>query len=686
MTKPYDLRRLLAPTSVAVVGASERIASYGATTMRNLIDGGFPGRLVAVNPTRSEVFGIPCVPTLRDIGEPVDAVVVATPPETVADVLIAAGETGAGGAVVYAANYAETGRSDRQEELIAAAARYALPVIGPNANGLVSVAHRAPLWGDTVTLGTPGGVAFVSQSGNLGVSALAARRGLRLHTVVSVGNQAVVRAADVVAALADLDGVRSIALYLEDDGDGVAWSNALAACCEHGIRVVVLKAGRSVAGAAAGQAHTAALAGDHRVFTSLITEAGGTVVDDLHQLFETAKALAVPPPSRAGGVAVLSCSGGDSVIAADEAEQLGVPLATFSASTTDRLRKLLPEGTHITNPLDHTNQLWDDLPQLQALAAAVTADEGVRQLLYVQDIPTDLPADSAGEWRRTRNGIVAGTASDVPVAVASGMPELMPPDVAEELADAGVVPLLGIPTALAALQAAATPAGDPERLRAIAAACESQGKDDDGWMAEHEGKQLLARYGVPVPQGGTAATPDEAVELAAGMSGAVAVKLSHPDLRHKTELGAVVLDCTTDDEVRKAATDLLAIRPEGSVLVEQMVPSGVEVLVSLSNDGVVPHAVLGLGGQWTELLSDVVIVPLPVDAARIRSAWFQLRGSGLLLGARGRPRVELDALTSLVVAAADAWDREGMSLIELNPVIANGDGAIAVDAVVRRQR
>lgn len=682
MTKPFDLRRLLAPTSVAVVGASERVASYGATTMRNLIDGGFSGRLFAVNPTRSEVFGVPCVPTLRDIGEPVDAVVVATPPETVADVLLAAGEIGAGAAVVYAANYAETGRTDRQDELIAAAARYGLPVIGPNANGLVSVPHRAPLWGDTVTLGTPGGVAFVSQSGNLGVSALAARRGLRLHTVVSVGNQAVVRAADVVAALADLDGVRSVALYLEDDGDGAAWSNALAACCENGIRVVVLKAGRSAAGAAAGQAHTAALAGDHRVFTSLITEAGGTVVDDLHQLFETAKALAAPAPSRTGGVAVLSCSGGDSVIAADEAEQLGVPLATFSASTSSRLGQLLPEGTHITNPLDHTNQLWDDEPQLRALAAAVTADEGVRQLLYVQDIPTDLPADSAGEWRRTRNGVAAGAASDVPVAVTSGMPELMPTDVAEELADAGVVPLLGIPTALAALQAAATPAGDPKRLRAIAAACASQGNGGGAWLAEHEAKQLLARYGVPVPQGGIVATADEAVELAAAMSGPVAVKLSHPDLRHKTELGAVVLNCATPDEVRKAATDLLAIRPEGSVLVEQMVLSGVEVLVSLSNEGVVPHAVLGLGGQWTELLNDVVILPLPLDPVRVRDAWLHLQGAGLLLGARGRQPVDLDSLTALVMAAAQFWQAEELTLLELNPVIVSLDGAIAVDAVI----
>ncbi|HYX78735.1 MAG TPA: CoA-binding protein, partial [Solirubrobacterales bacterium] len=347
-----DLHRLFRPSSVAVVGASEREGSYGGQTLVNLSTIGYRGDVWGVNPRRKGVHGRPCFPSLGELPQVPDAVVVATPAASVPQVIDQAGAIGCGGAVVYAAGFAEiaSGRA-LQEELATAARRHGLPVCGPNGNGIVVVPQGVALWGDALPPLEPGGVAIVSQSGNQAVNALATRRGLRFHTVISCGNQAVLEAADFLDFLAREGGVRSVALNLESDGDGPRLCEALAACAEAGIGVAVLKVGSSEAGASAAAAHTGAVAGDQRVFEALIEEAGAVLAADFHDLLEIAKALALRrTPKRSagsgkggGGLAVMTCSGGDSSAAADEAARLGVELAALAPSTARRLRELLPQ-------------------------------------------------------------------------------------------------------------------------------------------------------------------------------------------------------------------------------------------------------------------------------------------------------------------------------------------------------
>ncbi|HEY5431338.1 MAG TPA: CoA-binding protein, partial [Solirubrobacteraceae bacterium] len=265
-----DLTRLMRPASIAVVGATDRPGSYAAETLLNLELIGFPGPVWGVNPRRTEVLGRPCVSTVTDLPEPVDVVVVAIPAAGVAAAIDQAGARGCGGAVVFSAGFDEvpSGR-EHHRELVAAAARHDLPVCGPNCNGIVSPHSRIALWGDAleVTEYDPAhpAVALVSQSGNVAVNALATRRGLRLHTVIASGNQAVLSAADYLEFLAGQAGVGAIALYLEDDGSP-RLVDGLAACADAGTPVVVLKVGRSAAGARAAAAHSGALAGDQRVF------------------------------------------------------------------------------------------------------------------------------------------------------------------------------------------------------------------------------------------------------------------------------------------------------------------------------------------------------------------------------------------------------------------------------------
>jgi acetyl-CoA synthetase len=676
-----NLSRLFAPASIAVVGATDRAGSYGNAAVANLLRAGFAGRLIGVHPTRTEVSGVPCVPRLQDAGA-VDAVVIATPADSVPQILDTAGALGCGGAVVFAADFAETGHTDRQELLVAAAKRHHLPVIGPNANGVVSVTARAPMWGDDVILGDAGGVALITQSGNLGVVALASRRGIAWHTVVSVGNSAVVDAAACLEQLAGTDGVRSVALYLEGDGDGASWAAAFARCAEHDVRLAVLKAGRSAAGAAAGGAHTAAVAGDYRIFAALVEEAGGAWCHDPHELLETAKLLATPRPTRTGGLAAVTCSGGDSVITADEADRLGVELASLAPNTERRLAELLPDGVVITNPLDHTNMLWADTAAVRALCETLAADPAVSQVLYVQDTPPDLSSEGAAEWKATRDGLVQADIPGVGRAVASGLPELMPEEVATDLAASGVTALGGIPTALRALRAHTVRSASPERLLAIAAAAVDRPVGD--WLAEHDGKQLLAEHGVLVPQGRTVDSPEAAVAAAAELGGPVALKVSHRDVQHKSDVGGVMLKLTDPLRIAEAAEHLLQLKSGGVVLVERMADPGLELLVSATRDGVVPSLVIGTGGIWTEVLHDAVVIPLPADAERIEAALGTLRSWPMLSGGRGQKPLAVAALCQLTAAAGDALVAEGLTLVELNPVIVSSTTAVAVDAVVRR--
>ena len=676
------LDRLFRPASIAVVGATDRPGSYGNAAMSNLVAAGFAGRLVGVHPTRDAVHGVACVPELDALDSPVDAVVIATPADSVPGLLDTAGRMGCGGAVVFASDFAETGRTDRQDTLVKAAARHDLPVIGPNGNGLVALTSRAPMWGDKVVPKGAGAVALITQSGNLGVVGLASDRGINWHTVVSVGNSAVVDAAECLTYLAGAEGVRSVALYLEGDGDGARWAEAFARCAENDVRFAVLKAGRSAAGAVAGGAHTAAVAGDHRIFAALVAEAGGAWCHDPHELLETAKLLATPRPTKPGGLAVVTCSGGDSVITADEADRLGVRLAEFSSTTQAALADLLPDGVQTTNPLDHTNMLWADVPRVRSLVETLAADPGVNQVLYVQDTPPDLDDSDAAEWKATRDGLVTAAIPGVGKALASGLPEMVPSPAGQSWEENGVTALAGIPTALAALRAHTLTSASAEHLRAIGAATVATAPD--AWCAEHEGKSLLASHGVTVPTGRTATSPQEAVAAAAELDGAVAMKVSHPEIQHKTDIGGVVLGLTDPQRIRVSAEQLLAIRPDGVVLIEKMAERGTEMLVSATRDGVVPSLVIGTGGIWTELLQDVVVIPLPADSAQIAAALRSLSSYPVLAGGRGRPALAIDALCDLAAAVGRALVDDGLHLVELNPVIVTETSAVAVDAVVRR--
>ncbi len=751
-----------------MVGANDRPGSYGDVVFRNLAAAGFEGPVYGVNPKRDEVHGKPCVPTVADLPEPVDAVVVAIPAAACAPVLIEAGERGCGGAIVLAAGFGETAAGRGLEDQLRAAARVAgIPVCGPNGNGVVSVAARAPLWGDSVERLSPGPVAVITQSGNFGVNALGSDRGLGFHTVVSTGNSAVLEPSDWLEALAKTDGVGSIALMLESDGDGARLARALAICAEREIGVAVLKVGSSERGARAAGAHTGALAGDQRVFAALLREAGAAQATDPGELLELARALAVPAarPKRSSdgtaspatsedgaaaaddarasdagampGLAILTCSGGDSGMAADLAAKRGLDLPDLSRTARERLGAVLPSAATIGNPLDYTSMLWDDHEALEEVAAAVSSDPAIDQLLLLFDQPRGLDPEVAEGWEAVRRALLAGAArGDSATILASTLPELLDPATAAELSQGGrVATAAGLSAAIACAAALRTPLADPERLREIAAAAES-GRDEvapqgrtagiegaasgsveetigvggggigagagdhatsrgaamasvdsiDGALGEAEAKRLLAEGGLSVPDGAVALDVAGAVDVALSVGLPVALKLSSPALLHKTEAGALALDLRTEDDVRDAAERLLGLPAAAgaTLLVERMAGDGVELIFAVRRDGVVPALMVGVGGIWAEALDVVALVPLPASPERVERALRGLRAASLLTGARGGPAVDLAAAARFGSRLGELALEHGLDVLEINPALASPRGCVALDAVAIR--
>ena len=597
---------------------------------------------------------------------------VAIPAAGVPEVIEAAGALGCGGAVVYAAGFGESaGGVGLEAALAEAAVRHALPVCGPNCDGLVS---GAALWGDALVPRPRGHVALVSQSGNLVVNALATRRGLRLHTAISSGNEAVVSTADWVHALAGEPGVRSIALLLEAAGDGERLCLALARCAEAGVRVAVLKVGASEVGAAAAAAHTGSVAGDHRVFRALMEEAGAAWAEDVHELLELAKALAAPGPRpRRAGLAVLTCSGGDSGLAADEAGRRGVALPAFTGETSAALRERLPEAATAVNPLDHTALIWGDAEIERELLRVVGDDPGIGQTLVCFDRPPGLDGYQGESWDAQERGILYGAeASAVGVLVAATLPELLDDDSAWRFAEAGVPAVGGLRAGIACAAALAAPAPDPRRLREIAAMTAKGGRIGGRWLAEHETKALLRAAGVPVVPGRLAAGEDDAVAALEELGGPVALKRSAAGLLHKAATGGLALDLAGEPELRAAWRALAD--GDGYLLVERMAAPGAELIVSVRRDAVVPALVVGLGGAHAEVLDDVAVIPLPARPKRIAAALHGLRGAPLLAG------LDIEAAAHAAAAIARL---DGLELVECNPVLVHERGAVVVDAVAK---
>ncbi len=696
-----NLEPMLAPRSVAVIGAVPERHRPGGRPLPFSRAAGFPGTMYAVNPGRTEIDGRVCYGSLAELPETPDLAVVTVPVSSAVEVFRDCAERGVSSVVMFTAGFREIGDAgaQRERELREIAAAHDIVLCGPNCIGVVNrhtglmASFASSLEIDGIP---PGPVGFVSQSGMFVSLAIAeqVRRRVGVGVLVSVGNEAGIEIADVIAHYARDPAVRVIASYMEGAGDGRRLERALAEARAAGKRVIVLKVGKSADSARAARSHTGSLTGDYRVYRSIfaahgVTEAGG--LEELFDLIEAAVHVPSVEPVGDGppGIAVFGNSGGLGVLAADQIRRSGLALADFAPATQSALRAHLPSYIQPVNPVDLALQALEEQQVLPRYLRTLLSDPGVEGILAIFCMyrPRTLAFAEAV--------LDAASGTSKPFVFACRHTDA---EFTRCLTDGGV-PVFATPErAIRAMRAlfcrplrtSAAPrlsTAATERLTALLAP--HAGRTT---LSEGEGTQLVAALGMRVSRVALAEGPEAAVRMAATTAGPAVLKVESRDLPHKTEVGGVVVGVEGADRIRNAHDRILAAvrrkRPDASVdgvAVHRMVPESVELLLGVRQDPAFgPLALVGAGGTAAEVLDDVALRPAPVSAEQAEAMIRSLRTFPLLQGVRsGRPgdipaaAAALSGLSALV----DAFPQ--IAEIEINPlfVLPAGRGVVAGDVL-----
>ncbi|WP_179400853.1 acetate--CoA ligase family protein [Burkholderia guangdongensis] len=690
-----NLRRLLDPASIAFVGGR---AIAGA--VQRCRDFGFAGDIWLVNPVHAEIDGVRCHASVADLPAAPDAVFVAVPARQAIDVVRALAARGAGGAIVYASGFSETGEDGAalQDALLNAAGDMA--VLGPNCYGLINGLIGCALW--PVAHGAPrvgSGVAVITQSGNLAYNLSMSTRGVPFAYLASVGNQASVDIARLIDAFVDDSRIRAIGVHLEGLKDVRAFSEAATRALARGVPIVALKSGTSTLGAQLALSHTSSLAGSDTLYDALFRRLGVIRAKDPVGLVETLKLLAIGGVPARRTLAALATSGGDAGLVADLGEARAIDFPPVGDAGRDALRAVLPPYATIANPLDFTTTPWGNADAMRACCdALLAARPGAAAMIL------DYPQEATGERPACDIAAQAFAASarqhGVVGAVISVFPDLTPPDHAARMAAAGIAPLQGLAEGIDALGAAMT-YGDTRR-RLLDADCMSTlpvlraGDGRHGTPTLHDewaSKRMLAEYGLAVPRA-ECVSRSEAPAAAERLGFPVCVKVVSDQLPHKTEAGAVALKLTSAEAVAQAvermAAQVARYAPHVTVdriLVERMADAPLlELIVGVKREPNFGLAlVLGAGGVLVELIRDTATLLLPVREADVRDALLGLKLGPLLTGYRGRPAADLDAIVANVMSIARFAEAHADTLVELdvNPLLALERGSVAVDALIR---
>ena len=658
-----DLARLLRPRSIAVFGSG-----WAANVIDQCRRMGFDGPVWPVHPARAAIAGAPCFPTLADLPAPPDATFVGVNRHATLELVAELASMGAGGAVAFASGWSEAGAADLQARLVAAAGD--MPVLGPNCYGLINYLDGALLWPDQHGgRRVDRGVAILSQSSNIAINLTMQARGLPVAYVACLGNAAQVGLAELAAALLADDRVTALGLYVEGIADAAALARLAEAARNQGKGIVAIKAGRTEAARSAAASHTAALAGEGVVSSAFLAQAGIAEVATPAELVETLKILHVHGQGLGRRLCSLSCSGGEAGLVADLAASLPLDLPAPSDAQRAALSAGLGPLVSIANPLDYQTFIWGDGPRTTEVFATMLA--GYDAGLFVIDPPRPDRCDPSSFAPALAAIEAAQAATGKPAFPVATLPENFDEAMAISMIGRGVVPLMGLETALGAIRAAQTGAGRPG-WRPLPALPPRPCR----MLDEAAAKARLAVAGVTVPRGVSAPTLAGLAPLAGKLTPPLALK--GLGFAHKSEAGAVRLGLSTlcDQTEMTGATGYLA---------EEMVTGArAELLVGVRRDPVYGVALtLGFGGVTAELLGDTVTLVAPVTGAEIAAALRRLRLWPLLDGFRGRPCADVAAVVELALTlqamiAGDPALRE----IEINPLMVRRTGAVAADAVI----
>lgn len=690
------LEALFQPDSVAVIGASRTPGKVGHDVFANLVAGGFPGEIVAINPAAQEILGHPCYDTLKSYGKKVDLSVIAVPQGLVEQAVHDSVAAGVGGIIVITAGFKEVGAegAELEEKVARYCKRRGVRLVGPNCLGLISTAAKlnASFAGG---MPTPGAISVLSQSGALctAILDLAAGRHLGLQSVVSIGNKADITEVDLLRSLGADANTTVIVGYLEDISNGDDFVKA-AEEASSAKPVVLLKSGTTAAGQKAAASHTGVLAGADTAYGAAFKQSGIVRADTFEQLFDYATAFSMQPLPKGNRVLIITNAGGPGTMAADAVEKAGMVVAELDRNVATALRKQLPAAASVGNPID---VLGDAPPDRYAAALAAAQDDD-----EVDSVVIILTPQAMTKAPQTARAIAETMNGDKPVLVSfMGGLGVMPGR--DELAGANLPDYESPERAVGALRAMYEYSmwrNRPPRIvnrfrvhrRRVERIITRSQRIGRLQLNEVKSKTILKAYGFKIPVGQLATSAEEAVEIAERIGYPMAMKIVSPDVVHKTDLGGVKLNVANAEQVMDAF-DLMMLRirqrvPEArieGVYVEKMLGRGLEIILGMNRDPQFgPMLMFGLGGIFVEVMKDVAFHLAPITFDEAMQMLVATRSYAMLEGKRGSKGVDIEAVAAGLQRISQlTTDFPQIVELDINPFIV---GEIGTEPVVADAR
>ncbi|TYL36648.1 acetyl-CoA synthetase [Natronococcus pandeyae] len=685
------LSDLFAPETVAVVGATDREGAVGRAILENL-QGDFAGEVIPINPNRDEVLGLECYQDVKS-APPIDLALIVVPPSVVIDAIEDVARAGTDDVVVITAGFSETGGegAERERRLREIAAEYDLNVVGPNSLGVMSTpVEMNATFGPENAL--EGSISFMSQSGAFITAVLdwANEQGIGFQDVVSLGNKTVLDETDFVREWGDDPETDVIIGYLEDIDDGQGFLQAARDVTDD-TPIVLVKSGRTDAGAQAASSHTGAIAGSERAYEAGLEQAGVIRATSVQQLFDYARALSGLPEPDTDGVAVVTNAGGPGVLTTDAVGDSTLEMANFTDETIDELAAAMPDEANVYNPIDAIGDA--DVERFREALDIALDDPNVGSAVVVSAPTAVLKYDKLAE-------VVIEKREEYEKPVVTCLMGGDRARAAEEvLREFGIPNYFDPSRAVAGLGALAQYRDvrertideptefDVDRERAREILSRARNRDDNRLGVES--MDLLEAYGIPTPTGEIVDDPDRARDVAESIEGDVVMKIVSPDISHKSDIGGVKVG-VSDEDVYDAYEDVVArarnYQPDATILgvqVQEMldIDESTETIVGMNRDPQFgPLLLFGLGGIFVEILEDTSVRVAPLGEGEAREMVDEIKAAPLLRGARGREPADVEAVVETIQRLSQlVTDFPSILELDVNPLVAGPDGVQAID-------
>ena len=698
-----NLNKLLKPTSVAVIGASEK-EGFGGDVCRNILSYVEDrSHVYFIHPKRDSVFGVPCYKSISDVPENVDLMVICTSQKTVIPLLQEGAKKGVGGAVVFASGYGEVGTAEGKQneaELIAAAKELDIAVMGPNCAGFVNYIDNVQAFAFiSAKRDRKGSVGVVSQSGQLCLSMMD-DPGMRFSYNISAGNGKIVQMEDYMDFIVDDEDTKVVSIYIEGVKNADKFAAVLKKAAEKRKPVVILKAGRSAKGGAIAASHTGSLSGSDASFDAVLKKFGAIRVDDLEELIAMSLMLSTMKrmPEKAT-FASMNLSGGETGICADVGSLNGIEYPDFTEETLKKLKEQLPSYASPNNPLDMTASLSYDADLYAGALRTVMDDPNIGMVLIGYTLLLEIADPCIHYMYKGIEKVVQEKGGNCkPIAMIPFAENTRNPEYQEKLFQIGV-PVLPPPVyAFKLLRHLADFIAYEPETKTLELAVGHPKSEETQALSEHESKQELKVYGVPVPDEVIVTSKEEAAQFAKNHPDPLVMKVESADILHKSDVGGVKLNVCGPEAAEKAYEEIMesvtAKRPDAhinGILTVPMLDAGVEIIIGVNNDPQFgPMIMVGMGGVFVEVFKDVALYPAPLKEEEALEMLKSLKSFKLLNGYRGTEKCDIKALCQTIVAISNyaQANKDVLKELDINPlfVYPEGKGVGVADALIVKRK